>query len=101
MPARTAPTATPRPSTRSAPTTWPTSPGKITTPLLITSPEGEQFWPGQAEQLAALTQNVSTMVRFTAAEGAGEHCQPLARTLTAQRMFDWLDDQIGSPTSQD
>ena len=25
------------------------------TPLLITSPEGEQFWPGQAEQLASLT----------------------------------------------
>jgi hypothetical protein len=33
-------------------------------------------------------------------EGAGEHCQPLARTLTAQRMFDWLDDQIGSSTGQ-
>ena len=75
--------------------------GQITTPLLITSPEGEQFWPGQAEQLAALTPNVSTTVRFTAAEGAGEHCQPLARTLTAQRMFDWLDDQIESPTRQD
>jgi hypothetical protein len=39
-------------------------------------------------------------VRFTAAEGAGEHCQPLARTLTAQRIFDWLDDQIGSSTGQ-
>ena len=29
-----------------------------------------------------------------------KHCRPLARTLTAQRMFDWLDDQIGSSTSQ-
>ena len=75
--------------------------GHITTPLLITSPEGEQFWPGQAEELASLTQDVSTTVRFTAAEGAGEHCQPLARTLTAQRMFDWLDDRIGSSSTTD
>jgi len=66
---------------------------KITTPLLITSPEGEQFWPGQAEQLASLTASVSTIIHFTASEGAGEHCQPLARTVTAQRIFDWLDDQ--------
>jgi len=67
---------------------------KITTPLLITSPEGEQFWPGQSEQLASLTAGVSTIVRFTAVEGANVHCQPLARALTAQRIFDWLDDRI-------
>jgi dienelactone hydrolase len=69
---------------------------QITTPLLILSPEGEQFWPGQAEQLAALTAPVSTLVRFTAAEGADLHCQPLARTLTAQRMFDWLDERVNA-----
>ncbi len=67
---------------------------RITTPLLITDPEDEQFWPGQADQLAALTPTVSTVVRFTEAEGAEGHCQPLARTLTAQRMFDWLDEQL-------
>jgi pimeloyl-ACP methyl ester carboxylesterase len=70
---------------------------KITTPLLITSPEGEQFWPGQAEQLATLTASVSTIIHFTANEGAGEHCQPLARTVTAQRIFDWLDDHTAVP----
>ncbi|ANJ25434.1 alpha/beta hydrolase family protein [Agromyces aureus] len=69
---------------------------KITTPLLITDPEGEQFWPGQADRLASLTPSVSTVVRFTEAEGADGHCQPLARTLTAQRMFDWLDDRLSS-----
>lgn len=67
---------------------------QITTPLLILSPEGEQFWPGQAERLAELTSQVSTLVRFTAAEGADGHCQPLARTLTGERMFDWLDERI-------
>jgi dienelactone hydrolase len=67
---------------------------RITTPLLITSPEREQFWPGQSEQLAELTKSVSTLVPFTAAEGADFHCQPLARSLTDQRMFDWLDEKL-------
>lgn len=68
--------------------------GQITTPLLILSPDGEQFWPGQSEQLAELTRDVSALVRFTAAEGADEHCQPLAPALVAQRMFDWLDERL-------
>ena len=68
--------------------------GQITTPLMITSPEREQFWPGQAERLAELTTSVSTLVPFTAAEGADFHCQPLARSLTDQRMFDWLDERL-------
>lgn len=67
---------------------------RITTPLLLTDPEDEQFWPGQSERLAALAPDVSTLVRFTAAEGANYHCQPLGRALTDQRMFDWLDDRL-------
>jgi hypothetical protein len=63
----------------------------ITTPLWISSPEGEQFWPGQSEQLATWTAKVSTLVPFTATEGADLHCQPLARRLTAERAHDWLD----------
>jgi dienelactone hydrolase len=68
---------------------------RITTPLLITDPEHEQFWPGQSQRLAALTPSVSTLVRFTEAEGADFHVQPLARALTEQRMFDWLDERLG------
>ncbi|MDN4613956.1 dipeptidyl aminopeptidase [Leifsonia sp. F6_8S_P_1B] len=68
---------------------------QITTPLLITSPEDEQFWPGQPERLAELTSGVSTLLPFTAAEGANYHCEPLARGLTAQCMFDWLDERVG------
>jgi hypothetical protein len=67
---------------------------RITTPVLITDPQDEQFWPGQADQLASLTPKVSTVIRFTEAEGANGHCQPLARTLTAQRMLDWMDDKL-------
>ncbi|GAB3395931.1 alpha/beta hydrolase [Humibacter soli] len=69
---------------------------QITTPLLITAPEGEQFWPGQSERLAGLTPEVSTLVPFTAEEGADLHCQPLARTLTDDRMFDWLDERFAA-----
>ncbi len=72
---------------------------RITTPLLVTDPEGEQFWPGQSERLAALAPDVTTLVRFTAAEGANRHCQPLARTLTDQRVFDWLDDRLAPPSA--
>lgn len=66
----------------------------ISTPLLITSPEDEQFWPGQSEKLASLVPGETEVVTFTAAEGANYHCQPLARLLTDQRMFDWLDSKI-------
>jgi hypothetical protein len=63
---------------------------RIDTPLLITSPEGEQFWPGQSERLAAMTPDVSHVVRFTAAEGADGHCEPLARTRVHERVLDWI-----------
>jgi len=66
----------------------------IATPLFITEPEGEQFWPGQSRRLAELTPDVSTLVTFSADEGANFHCEPLARSLVDQRMFDWLDDQL-------
>lgn len=67
----------------------------ITTPLLVTSPEHEQFWPGQAERLAALTPEVSTLMPFTAAEGADVHCEPLGHAVRTGRVFDWLDGVLG------
>jgi hypothetical protein len=36
----------------------------------------------------------AALARFTQEEGASYHCQPMARELTEQRMFDWLDEQI-------
>jgi hypothetical protein len=67
--------------------------GQITTPLYITDPDGEQFFCGQPAELAALVPG-STLARFTQEEGASYHCQPMARELTEQRMFDWLDEHI-------
>ncbi len=67
----------------------------ITTPLLVTDPEGEQFWPGQSRQLYDALPATKQIVSFTAAEGADRHCEPMARSLLEQRVFDWLDDTLG------
>lgn len=64
---------------------------QIVTPLLVTDPEREQFWPGQSERLAHAVGGPSELVAFTEAEGADFHCQPMARLLTDARMFAWLD----------
>ncbi|GAA4879533.1 alpha/beta hydrolase family protein [Actinomycetospora straminea] len=66
----------------------------IRTPLLITSPDDEQFWPGQSDELADLLTSPREVLRFTRADGANLHCQPLGRRLTATRMIGWLDARI-------
>jgi hypothetical protein len=66
---------------------------QITTPLYIIDVDGDQFFGGQPAELAALVPG-ATYARFTQAEGASFHCQPMARELTEQRMFDWMDEQI-------
>ncbi len=63
---------------------------KITAPVMICDPEGEQFWPGQPERLAGMVSGPVNLVKFTAEEGADMHCEPMARSLVYQRMFDWL-----------
>ncbi len=68
--------------------------GRIRTPLMITSPQDEQFWPGQSRQLYDLLTGAKELVEFTRDEGANFHCQPMGRQLTNQRMFDWLEDRL-------
>jgi hypothetical protein len=67
---------------------------QITTPLLITDPEGQQFWPGQSRQLYDRLPGPKQLVPFTANEGAGRHCEPLASALRDSRIFDWLDSHL-------
>lgn len=66
---------------------------QITTPLYVVDADGDQFFGGQPAELATLVPG-ATRQRFTQAEGASFHCQPLARELTEQRMLDWLSEQI-------
>jgi hypothetical protein len=72
----------------------------ISTPLMVTDPDGEQFWPGQSQRLFDSLPGPKVLARFTKAEGADMHCEPLARALVEQRMYDWLDDTLNVSRSK-
>jgi len=63
---------------------------QIECPMFISDPDDEQFWPGQSIEVYDALLCPKTIVRFTAEEGANWHCEPKARSLYDQRMFDWL-----------
>lgn len=67
---------------------------RITTPLLLTDPDDEQFWPGQAAELHDKLPGRKALVRFTAEEGANFHCEPMGLSLRNERIFDWLDEVV-------
>ncbi len=69
--------------------------GQIECPILITDPEGEDFWPDQSTELADMIGENATLARFTAEEGADLHCEPKAAGRRNQVIFDWLDDTFG------
>jgi hypothetical protein len=64
--------------------------GRIRCPMFIADPDDEQFWPGQPREVYDALACPKTIVRFTREEGANWHCEPKARSLYDQRMFDWL-----------
>jgi hypothetical protein len=66
---------------------------RISCPLLVTSPDHEQFWPGQSDELHAAVPS-SILIHFTEAEGADWHCEPVAHALRDERVFDWLEDVL-------
>jgi hypothetical protein len=67
---------------------------RISCPMLITDPEDEQFWPGDSQALYDALPGPKELVRFTRAEGANWHCEPVANLLRNQRIFDWLDEVV-------
>jgi hypothetical protein len=68
---------------------------EIVTPLLITDPEDEQFFPGQPRELYDRLTGAKKLVSFTAAEGANRHCEPLGTAVRDARIFDWLQTHLG------
>jgi hypothetical protein len=63
---------------------------KITAPTAICEPELENFFPGQSKTLHGWIPG-STLLKFTVAEGAEYHCEPMAPQLRNERVFDWLE----------
>lgn len=69
---------------------------KIACPTLVCEAENDQFFAGQPQMLYDALRCKKTLLKFTAAEGAEEHCHEGALTLFHQRMFDWLDETLAS-----
>jgi hypothetical protein len=72
---------------------------QIVCPTWVCNAEGDDIGASAPELVAALT-CPSTFVRFTRAEGAGDHCEQGARTLYHARSFAWLDDLLHSERTQ-
>ena len=73
----------------------PASPANIRCPTLVTDPEDEAFWPGQAEELhgrAHLPEDAACASPPPRAPAATASRSP--PTLFCQRVFDWLEDTL-------
>lgn len=53
--------------------------------------EEDDALAASAEEVYDALEGPKTLARFLAAEGVGDHCAMLGRSLFHQRMFDWLD----------
>jgi hypothetical protein len=67
---------------------------RITMPVLVIDYEGEQFYPGQAQQLYDLITAPKDLVRLDSTHGAQLHCAPMAPRYRNEVVYDWLDEQI-------
>jgi pimeloyl-ACP methyl ester carboxylesterase len=66
---------------------------RIRCPTWVCSAEGDEI-SASAPQLVDALICEKTYVRFTAAEGAGDHCEQAARQLYHARSFGWLDSRL-------
>jgi pimeloyl-ACP methyl ester carboxylesterase len=64
---------------------------EIRCPTLITTAENDPLGAGAPAFYDALKCE-KTLLRFTAADGAGEHCEIFNRSLLNDSVYDWLDD---------
>lgn len=67
----------------------------VTTPTALLSPELEQFFPGQPETVHRWLKAPSTLIKFTVGEGGEYHCEPMAPQIRNERVYDWLETQVG------
>ena len=68
--------------------------GQIRCPMLITDPEGEQFFPGQAQKLYDALRCPKSIVHFTREQGADQHCEVAAPGYRDFCIYNWLDETL-------
>jgi hypothetical protein len=68
--------------------------GQIRCPMLITDPEGEQFFPGQSQKLYDALRCPKTLVKFTHDQGADQHCEVAAPGYRDYCIYNWLNETL-------
>ncbi len=69
---------------------------RIACPTLLTQAEDDPVSKSAAKLYDALTVERKTLIKFTEAEGAGDHCEASGRRRFHQRAYDWLDETLAS-----
>jgi alpha-beta hydrolase superfamily lysophospholipase len=69
---------------------------QIACPTLVCEAASDIFFEGQPRLLFDHLTCPKTLLDFTEAEGAGAHCQAGAGRLAFARIYDWLDDTLGT-----
>jgi len=64
----------------------------IRSPTLVLEAEKDDSFPGQPKKVYDALKCPKKYILFTSDEGAEEHCQCGASSLSNQRIFDWLDE---------
>jgi pimeloyl-ACP methyl ester carboxylesterase len=70
--------------------------GKISCPTLVLEAEMDDDFRGQPKKVYDALKCPKKHVLFTAEEGAEDHCQLAALSLSNQRIFDWLDETLNN-----
>ena len=68
--------------------------GRVKTPLLITDPDEESFWPGQSKEMYAQLTGDREIAHFSRDNGANWHCEPMGRVDVELRMLDFFQDRL-------
>jgi pimeloyl-ACP methyl ester carboxylesterase len=68
--------------------------GQIQCPCLVLQGDADMFFLGQPQQIYDALQVPKQIVRFTAADGAENHCQSGALSYKDEVVFDWLDEAL-------
>lgn len=65
---------------------------RIACPCLVMEADGDQFFRGQPEHVYNALRSPKQFARFTAEDGAENHCQSGALAYKDEVVFNWLDD---------
>src|ERR687897_1269620 len=66
----------------------------IRCPTLVLDAEKDDSFPGQPQKVYDALTCPKKYILFTVEEGAEEHCQCGAPSLSNQRIFDWVDETL-------